>query len=306
MLEIKYLDPKQLKENKYSRDLFPTLKGDAYEMLEKDIMETGIRTPLEITKDNMVLCGHERLRIALKLNLKEVPVTYFPSDSELEQHIRIIKDNLARKSVEFRTKMRCYEELTEIYGLIRGELGKEQVKAGIKGFQSVNRSEERLALSEDEIAHEVGFSAETFKRAKKIETSDLPEQIKSAAFDGRLSIRPVADLVDESEEVKSKVVPDVLKRLKNDEDKFSVETMTRDAKQEFAIQKAMQQIGVPSVEEQVKNFYGKLSPPTGNKKADVDHEELVQHINGFIERTKLACPICGERKIQWKCGHDFK
>jgi len=299
MLEIAYLNPKELRENEYSRKLFPKLEGDAYKMLEEDIVDNGIRTPLEITKDKVVLCGHERLRIALKLGLKEVPVAYFPSDYEAEQQIRIIKDNLARKSVDFRTKMRCYEELKRLYGLKRGS-PTPYVK------NSSERITDNVKLSEDDIAHEVGFSAETFKRAKKIETSDLPEQLKTAAFDGRLSIRPMADLVDEPKEVKNTVIPEVLKKLENGEDKFSVETMTRNVKQELEIQKAMKEIGVPSVEDQVKNFYGKLSPPTGNKKADVDHEELVQHINGFIERTKLRCPICGERKIQWKCGHEFK
>jgi ParB-like chromosome segregation protein Spo0J len=300
---VQYINPSTLKVNDYSRNLFPELKGDAYKILKSDIQENGIRTPIEITDEMLILCGHERQKIALELGLKKVPIIYFHDGDDISQKQRIIKDNLARKNVDFRTKMRCYEELKRLYGLKR----ESHVKRGKDGKYTPERSEEASGkLSEDQIAKEVGFSNATFERAKTIEQSDLPEQIKNAAFNGRLSIRPVADLAHETNEVKDKVVPQVLKKLEDGDDKFSVETLTRDTKQEFEVQRALKEIGVPSVEEQVKGFYGKLSPLAPNRKDRVSRQEMIQHITGFIERQALKCPICGEQHIQWKCGHEFK
>ena len=56
--------------------------------------------------------------------------------------------------------MRCYKELKKLYGLQRGELGKLQRKEGINGFSEVNRSVDQFSnfMSQDEIAHEIGFS----------------------------------------------------------------------------------------------------------------------------------------------------
>ena len=55
-----------------------------------------------------------------------------------------MKDNLARKSVEFRTKMRCYKELKELYGM---SIGRPKEIPSIDGIK----------LSQDEIAKEVCF-----------------------------------------------------------------------------------------------------------------------------------------------------
>ena len=152
---LQYVDPKTLKVNKYSRELFPELKGDGYELLKQDILDHGIRTPLEITKDGLILCGHERQRIALELGLDRVPVIYFSGD-DVSQMTRIIKDNLARKAVDFRTKIKCYNELRRLYGL----------KHSGQPSKSI-RSPERISLSEDEIAKEVGFSRRTLRTKER-------------------------------------------------------------------------------------------------------------------------------------------
>jgi hypothetical protein len=67
----------------------------------------------------------------------------------------LIKDNLARKSVDFRTKMRCYKELKALYGIQRGD----NIQKGVKGTLSLNdTSIDGTLMSQDKTAKEVGFS----------------------------------------------------------------------------------------------------------------------------------------------------
>jgi len=147
-MTVEYRDPKDLKESEYSRKLFPKLEGKQYELLLKDIKKNGIETPLSITKDNVVLRGNERLRCALELGLDTVPVTIFGSDNEINQKIHIVIDNVARKSVDFETKFKCFQELKNLYGLKRGEAG----RGGKEGVEK-RRSEERYLeeMSEQEL-----------------------------------------------------------------------------------------------------------------------------------------------------------
>lgn len=80
--------------------------------------------------------------------------------------------------MDFRTKMRCYEELKNLYGMKHGEYGLK-AERDQKGRLQPNRSSEHLGLSEDAIAKDVGFSRVTLERAQAIEKSDLPEEIKN-------------------------------------------------------------------------------------------------------------------------------
>jgi len=193
-----YKDPKELKEMEYSRKLFPKLEGDQYELLKEDVAKHGIRTPLVITSDNVIICGHERTRVALELGLKRVPVEIFEGD-ELDQQEYLIVENLARKSVDTATKIKAYLELERIYGLKRA--GRPEI-----------RSEDRI-ITTDEIAKKTGISRETVGRFKKIQDSDLPERIKQAVSDYEIPIRPIAELASQPKDVRDKVSKIIMGKL---------------------------------------------------------------------------------------------
>lgn len=298
-LVVQFYDPKELKVNEYSRSLFPELSGEAYEMLKNDIREHGIRTPLEITKDRLILCGHERHKIALQLGFNKVPVTFFEGN-KVDQKVRLIKDNLARKSVEFRTKLKCYRELRKLYGLRDG-----QTKAMLAmSPRSLERADISPKLSEADIAREVGFSRPTMERAEAIEDSNLPEEIKDATFKGLISIRGVAEVLKEPEAVQEQIVEKVSEALKQEEDHVNIFALTRDMKQSVETENTMATIGVPSVEEQVQKFYEKMSVPK-KETSKLTREDLVKLIQGILKKRKLTCKKCGEQALQWKCGHEF-
>ena len=79
-------------------DKIPALSGEQYDRLRKSIEKHGIRTPLHITADNIILCGHHRFLVAKQLNLDTVPaiIKSVPAKDRLEYAIR---DNVERRQL---------------------------------------------------------------------------------------------------------------------------------------------------------------------------------------------------------------
>ena len=307
MLNIMYVDPKKLEPFEYSRQLFPKLQGNAYDLLKEDIKENGIRTPLEVTKDFLILCGHERHRVALELELETVPIEIYPNNSVVDQKVRLIKDNLARKDVSYRTKIRCYRELQDLYGLKRGEYQTTQLQRTDDGklTPSLKRSTERSSiLTEDEIAKEVGLSRSTLERAEAIDQSDLPEPIKNAALTGEIGIHPVANLVKQPKEIQEKVIPKILKSLKEQKNP-ALDRLIIDAEYELSSDKEEKEQQNMHVESFFTRYATALKT---NPVPDLKNNEVKTAITFFkklLEKEKIHCPLCGETHLTWSCGHEF-
>lgn len=300
-LTVEYINPKNLKVFDYSRKLFPELKGEAYEFLKADIKENGIRTPLEVTKEGLILCGHERHRIAIELGLKEIPVIYFPNVEDADQKIRCIKDNLARKAVDVRTKVRCYGELRELYGIKQRQNPKDAFGHYRKVSDSVPSGGATEIMSHADMAKEVGMSGSTLERSLKIENSDLPEEIKDAAFKGKIGIEPVANLLKEPEPIQKEVIPKVLEEISQNKEHIFVQDIVSEVKDKDC--------GFSEANHTMRDFLTQYTN-TLEKMPTVDttQEDLKLAVDFFKKLLKakgVTCPICGERHLQWRCGHAF-
>jgi hypothetical protein len=293
-MTVEYVNPKTLKIFDYSRKLFPELKGEAYEFLKADIKENGIRTPLEITLDNLILCGHERHRVALELELKLVPIIRNFNPEVTDQKIRCIKDNLARKAVDTRTKVSCFGELLDLYGLKRG-----QTKTIYVDYvdEPIGRTTENF-MTHDDIAEEVGLSGHTLERALKIEKSNLPEQIKDATFKGKLGISPTAELLKESEAVQKEVIPKILHELAQDKEHVYVQDIVDDVKGN----KDQPTQTMHDFLQKYKNALEKVDCPDSSKS---DTELMLNFFKKMLQDKNISCRTCGEKTLQWKCGHEF-
>lgn len=231
-----YVNPKTLKENPWSRKLFPELRGKQYDLLKDDIDRNGIMVPIEVNGNNVILKGHERCRVAIELGLKKVPVVVFENQGwsdeiyEAWQHVRIVTDNLARKAVDKETRLRGFFALKQCFGIIRGQLAKTKprtekgtfapvVSADTSGKDKLTNEETEVVnvnppiLTDEEIAKETGVSKETYYRAKRIQESTLPEKVKEAILEGELPIRPVAEILDLPKNEQTKVVEELEKQL---------------------------------------------------------------------------------------------
>lgn len=300
-----YVDPKKLKPFDYSRQLFPKLQGNAYELLKDDIKENGIRTPLEVTKDFLILCGHERQQIALELGLEKVPVEVYPSDVEADQKIRVIKDNLARKAVDNKTKLLCFGELKRLYGL-KERANIKQYPRDEKGhiMKPVDSTDFTGVLTEDEIAKEVGITGETYRRSMKVLESDYPDKIKDAVFDGEISLRPMAELTEEPKEIQESVINELLIGLEEDR---HVPVIPLVEKVKHQLKKEQSEIEQQTCA--VEDFFTRYATALKNDPLpdlkNNDIETAITFFKNLLQKEKIHCPLCGETHLTWRCGHEF-
>jgi ParB-like chromosome segregation protein Spo0J len=104
LLPIEEMPPVKLKPNPNNK-IFDPLSGKDYERLKEDIKERGIIDPLICDKSFTLLTGHNRLRIALELGLKEIPVRKIKSGLNPEDEKKfLVLDNLLRRQLTAKQK----------------------------------------------------------------------------------------------------------------------------------------------------------------------------------------------------------
>jgi ParB-like nuclease domain len=88
----------ELKINKEYSELVPPLSTEEYESLKESIKENGLRHPIDINKEGVVLDGHHRYRACKELGIKPITVTKdFPD--KLSETLHVIDSNLTRRQL---------------------------------------------------------------------------------------------------------------------------------------------------------------------------------------------------------------
>ncbi len=110
--DVQHIAPDKLKQNPLNSDFFREESDDYFDRLQTDIRERGIIVPLLAKKDDTLLAGHNRLRVALKLGLETVPVQYVLDGlAESVEREFIIKDNLYRRQFSTAEWIHLYKKL---------------------------------------------------------------------------------------------------------------------------------------------------------------------------------------------------
>lgn len=123
---VKMVSPRELKFNPLND--FAKLPEKEYAELKEDISRNGILDALTVKKDNVIVTGENRLRIALELleenneKVKFIPVRYYMNELSREEEYDILEgDNLYRrhlspeerkKRLKARIKRKYREELS--------------------------------------------------------------------------------------------------------------------------------------------------------------------------------------------------
>ena len=110
-MEVVLVDPRILKPHPEYHKAHTELPSTdpRYEFIKMSVQAMGIETALHVqTGTNIILAGHLRQRIALELDLKEVPVVYYDVDDNKARYMMVI-DNYQRidasKDVDAWTKV---------------------------------------------------------------------------------------------------------------------------------------------------------------------------------------------------------
>ena len=64
----------------------PRFNDNAVEYVKKSIENFGFKVPIVLDKNNTIVCGHTRVKSALELGIKEIPVIY--ADDLTEEQIK--------------------------------------------------------------------------------------------------------------------------------------------------------------------------------------------------------------------------
>jgi hypothetical protein len=112
------LDPRSLRPHPLQATFFRDMDPDAFARLAVDIDEKGIQNPLLLMADGTtVVCGHQRLRAALDVELKYVPCIVRsdltePDDPEVIK--LLVRDNLHRRHLSTLQQAKCAIELAKM------------------------------------------------------------------------------------------------------------------------------------------------------------------------------------------------
>jgi ParB family transcriptional regulator, chromosome partitioning protein len=153
--DVQYISPSRLKPNPLNTDYFREESNEYFNQLREDIEKRGIIVPLIAKKDDTLLAGHNRLRLAKDLGIENIPVQYvldtLPLASEREF---IIKDNLYRRQFSSAEWIGLYKKL---YPNFDEEIHQETRGGGMKWSKtehSVLLEDSRLTA--DKIARDTG------------------------------------------------------------------------------------------------------------------------------------------------------
>jgi ParB family chromosome partitioning protein len=85
-----------LKIHPKNTDYFSELPDEKYQEIKQSIAAHGIRDPLKVLSDYIVIAGHQRLRIAKELGIEKVPVVVLDISAEEAEYL-LIADNEERR-----------------------------------------------------------------------------------------------------------------------------------------------------------------------------------------------------------------
>ncbi len=175
--DVQHIAPSRLQANPLNSDFFREESDDYFTKLREDVRTRGIIVPLLAKKDDVLLAGHNRLRVALELGLETVPVQYvldaLPEKAEREF---IIKDNLYRRQFSTSEWIQLYQKLYPDFD----QIIQQEMRGG--GLKWTNKSSalsktERSVLPVEPNTEQRRLTAQTIAEDTGQKTSAVQKQL---------------------------------------------------------------------------------------------------------------------------------
>lgn len=173
MMDVNKLVPHE--KNDYFFDDIPE-NSEQWMAFTESIETSGIIEPLVVSEtSHVIISGHQRLRAAKYLKMKQVPVTFREFKSEDEVLKELIETNIRQRGVGNPNPVkfgRCIAELERIYGIKNGgDRKSEPTKLGVK--------------TQKELAEELSMSSEQLRKYKSL--TDLIPELQDAVQSGQIT-----------------------------------------------------------------------------------------------------------------------
>jgi hypothetical protein len=190
-----------------SHAVFGQLPEEQFNDLKDDILERGLKYPLELAPEGRVICGSQRLR-AIQALVEEGHgeldsqrcVLREELEDEADVRIHLLRDNVLRRQLSPGQMYRAAIELEKIYA----ERAERNRTANLP--TTPNGSDEPVGRSAAQAAKDVGTSRSGLDRLKTVYQSDEKDLIDKVEK-GQLSISAAAHEVSQrSQATKAKPV----------------------------------------------------------------------------------------------------
>ena len=168
---IVMLSPSVLKVHPRNEEFFDNIDGADFDRLVESIKEHGVLTPLRVTKDMILISGHQRVRAAIEAGVAKVPVIFDESTDDDDVLMKLIETNFGRMKNDPIKQARWIEEYKNLKGICRG---------GDRKSKSNNST-----LKIEDIAQALGVERSTIFNLQQLLTLD--PAIQQLISDGNIS-----------------------------------------------------------------------------------------------------------------------
>lgn len=161
---MQQLNINELKPHPKNNEFFDDMTGDAWEAFKESIKTSGIIEPIVVTKDMIIVSGHQRVRAAKELGLSTVIVDIRKYENDDKVLKDLIETNIRQRGIGNPNPIklgRCIKELERIYGVEHG---------GDRKTSNPKLSD----LNQSDIAEMIGISVDTLNNYQKL-TELIPE-----------------------------------------------------------------------------------------------------------------------------------
>lgn len=155
---------------------FDDMTGESWDKFLQSIKERGIKEPIIITQDNVIVSGHQRIRAAKELGIEFVQVKQQTYSSEDDVLLDLIELNIRQRGImaDSETKAgRRFKELKRIYGIRHGNNQHDRMGQVVSSKTS------------DQLAEELHMTKRQMDRTIQVANSD--PQLQQWNIDGKIT-----------------------------------------------------------------------------------------------------------------------
>lgn len=185
---------KDIKIKKEYHNLVPRMKKDDDLAFDQSIKDNGVREPLTLNQNLILLDGHSRYAKAKKYRCEFVPYKIKSFDDPLLEKKYVIECNLERRHLTNYQKVELGVTLLKV----EQELAKRRKKQGLKQFKNKEQEPEEKGKSVEIVAKKVGLSSTTMMRGKVV-MEKAPEHLKERLRNGKVSINSIYNAITRKE-----------------------------------------------------------------------------------------------------------
>lgn len=164
-----------LKFHPKNMEYFSPPSDEVKNILRRSIAYEGIRDPLKVTPDYVVIAGHIRLEIAKELGMEKVPVQIVDGDPEYLEYLLIADNDERRNCGDAIKKAKRAQFFARYWGVRQGSLAKPGTPEG-----KFSPQVKTLA----DVAKAVGESEANLKKILKL--NDLVPELQELVSSGKL------------------------------------------------------------------------------------------------------------------------